>query len=113
MYEDRIGLHADAIITDESIISAAKNEKIVGWSFGFVAKDDFIRNDAGSIPLRVVRDLDLQHVTLVINKKPSYDATSVEFFENCSARESEMMENKLAAHYAEYKARIDKIAKPS
>ena len=34
LYEDEIGLHADTVIKDPTVIELAKKGKIKGWSFG-------------------------------------------------------------------------------
>lgn len=78
LYEDNIGLHADVVITDPDIIEIAKKGKIKGWSFGMFNVVDEIQQRADDIPLRKIKDLDLDHITLVVNKCPIYSATSVE-----------------------------------
>lgn len=76
--EDNIGLHADVTITDRTLIDLAKKGKIRGWSFGMYNVVDEVEARADDIPLRKVKALDLDHVTLVVNKTPAYSATSVE-----------------------------------
>ncbi len=78
LYEDDIGLHADVLIRDETLIGLAKAGKIRGWSFGMYNVVDEIVERADELPLRKVRELDLDHVTLVVKKTPVYSATSVE-----------------------------------
>ncbi len=78
LFEDAIGLHADVLITDEELIAKARKGKIKGWSFGMVNVVDEMLEFSGEYPLRKVKRLDLDHVTLVINKTPVYPATSVE-----------------------------------
>ena len=78
LYEDDIGLHADVLIRDEMLIELAKQGKIRGWSFGMYNVKDEIIERADDLPLRKVKDLDLDHVTLVVKKRPVYSATSVE-----------------------------------
>lgn len=78
LYEDDIGLHADVLITDPEIIQLAKAGKIKGWSFGMYNVVDELIERADDLPLRKVKDLDLDHVTLVVRKTPVYSATSVE-----------------------------------
>lgn len=78
LYEDAIGLHADVIIKDENLIELAKKGKIKGWSFGMYNVVDEIEPRADDLPIRRVKSLDLDHLTLVINKNPVYSATSVE-----------------------------------
>lgn len=78
LYEDNIGLHADVLITDPDVIELAKKGKIRGWSFGMYNVKDEIKPRADDIPLRKIKALDLDHITLVVNKTPVYSATSVE-----------------------------------
>lgn len=78
LYEDNIGLHADVLITDENLIDLAKQGKIKGWSFGMYNVKDEIEPRADDLPLRKIKALDLDHVTLVVRKSPVYSATSIE-----------------------------------
>ena len=78
LYEDNIGLHADVLITDATLIDLAKKGKIKGWSFGMYNVQDDLEQRADALPVRRIKSLDLDHVTLVVNKTPCYSATSVE-----------------------------------
>ena len=78
LYEDNIGLHADVMITDEALIELARKGKVRGWSFGMFNVVDELEQRAGELPLRRIKALDLDHITLVVNKTPIYSATSVE-----------------------------------
>ena len=78
LYEDDIGLHADVLITDETLIELAKKGKIRGWSFGMYNVQDELEQRADNLPLRRIKALDLDHLTLVVKKVPIYSATSVE-----------------------------------
>lgn len=78
LYEDAIGLHADVIIKDETLIELAKKGKIRGWSFGMYNVVDTLEQRAEGLPIRRISSLDLDHITLVVNKYPAYAATSVE-----------------------------------
>lgn len=78
LYEDNIGLHYDAHITDEQTIAEARAHKIKGLSFGMKNIVDKIEERADMLPLRRVSDFDLDHITLVVNKVPYYAATSIE-----------------------------------
>ena len=80
LYEDDIGLHADVLIVDETLIDLAKKGKIRGWSFGmYNVKDEIVEPRAeNDLPLRKIKSLDLDHITLVVKKQPIYSATSVE-----------------------------------
>ena len=78
LYEDSIGLHADVLIRDDTLIELAKKGKIKGWSFGMYNVKDEMEPRADDLPLRRVKALDLDHITLVVKKSPVYSATSVE-----------------------------------
>ena len=79
LFEDAIGLHADVLITDPDVIELAKKGKVRGWSFGMTnVVDEMEPRAEGELPIRHVKDLDLDHLTLVVNKVPVYSATSVE-----------------------------------
>lgn len=78
LFEDSIGLHADVLISDPELIELAKKGKIRGWSFGMYNVVDEIEPRAGELPLRKVKELDLDHLTLVVKKTPIYSATSIE-----------------------------------
>ena len=78
LHEDSIGLHARAIITDEEVIKKARNGDLVGWSFGFYDREVEQKRDEDGYPLRDVRDLDLEEVSILDNTAtPAYDGTLV------------------------------------
>lgn len=76
--EDSIGMHADVLITDQTIIDLAKKGKVRGWSFGMYNVVDTMEQRAEGLPIRHITKLDLDHITLVVKKNPVYSATSVE-----------------------------------
>ena len=76
--EDAIGLHADVLIKDKDLIELAKKGKIRGWSFGMYNVKDSMEERADDLPIRHIKPLDLDHLTLVVKKSPIYSATSVE-----------------------------------
>ena len=78
LYEDNIGLHAEVISFDEELTEIAKQGKIKGWSFGMYNVVDSLEQRAEGLPIRHITALDLDHITLVVNKCPAYSATSVE-----------------------------------
>ena len=78
LYEDNIGLHADVLVTDDTLIDLAKKGKVKGWSFGMYNVRDELERRADYLPLRRIKALDLDHITLVVRKSPVYSATSVE-----------------------------------
>jgi len=76
--EDNIGLHARAIIKDPEVIQKARNGDLVGWSFGFRDRDVEQKRDEDGLPLREVKDLDLEEVSILDRtKKPAYEGTLV------------------------------------
>ncbi len=76
--EDAIGLHADVLIRDPVLISLAREGKIRGWSFGMYNVRDELEQRADDLPIRHIRGMDLDHVSLIVNQTPVYSATSVE-----------------------------------
>ena len=76
--EDAIGLRAKATITDPDVVKKARNGDLVGWSFGFYDRDVENLKDENGFPLRNVKDLDLEEVSLLDRTKiPAYDGTLV------------------------------------
>ena len=97
LYEDGIGLHADVLISDKNIVQIAKQGKIRGWSFGmYNVEDDMEQRADGELPIRHIKSLDLDHITLVVNKVPCYSATSVEVRANNETdMETRAIDNKI------------------
>lgn len=87
--EDAIGLHAEADIRDAQTIADAGKGKLKGWSFGMKNIKDSIEERADQLPLRTVKDFELDHITLVVNKTPVYAATSIEIRANDETNEKE------------------------
>lgn len=76
--EDNIGLRAEVTITDKEVVEKARNNQLVGWSFGFYANSDELGNE-GERETRTVTDLDLIEVSILDNtKSPAYYGTSLE-----------------------------------
>lgn len=78
LWEDDIGLYADAVVSDPETVAEARAGKIKGWSFGMRNVVDSVEERPEGLPLRKVTALDLDHITLVVRKNPVYSATSVE-----------------------------------
>ena len=76
--EDNIGLRAEVTITDAEVVEKARNNKLVGWSFGFYANaDELAQQD--DIATRTVTDMDLIEVSILDDtKSPAYYGTSIE-----------------------------------
>lgn len=76
--EDNIGLRAEITITDKEVVQKARDGKLSGWSFGFIANDDVITTE-GNDEIRTVTDLDLLEVSILDDTKaPAYYGTSIE-----------------------------------
>lgn len=76
--EDAIGLRAKATITDKEVVQKARDGKLVGWSFGFYDREVELKRDEDGFPLRDVRDLDLEEVSILDDTTtPAYDGTLV------------------------------------
>ena len=76
--EDNIGLRAEITITDKEVVQKAREGKLSGWSFGFIANDDEITSE-GNEEIRTVTDMDLLEVSILDDTKaPAYYGTSIE-----------------------------------
>ena len=79
LHEDAIGLHANVLITDNTLIEMARKGKLRGWSFGmFNVVDEMEDRGQDELPIRHVKSFMLDHVSLIKDKVPCYAATSVE-----------------------------------
>ncbi len=76
--EDNIGLRAEVIITDKEVVEKARNNQLVGWSFGFYRNSDEFGRE-GNSETRTITDLDLIEVSILDDtKSPAYYGTSIE-----------------------------------
>ena len=76
--EDNIGLRAEITITDSEVVQKAREGKLTGWSFGFIANDDELSNE-GNNEIRTVTDMELLEVSILDDTKaPAYYGTSIE-----------------------------------
>ena len=76
--EDNIGLRAEVTITDPEVVEKARNNKLVGWSFGFYSNTDEVAQGE-TIATRTVTDMDLVEVSILDDtKSPAYYGTSIE-----------------------------------
>ncbi len=121
VWEDEIGLRAEAIITDKEVIEGAKQGKLKGWSFNMMKVVDEIEERAGKLPLRRVKDFVMTEITLALRTLPVYSATSIEVraeeeeeievraFE-CEVKIKDLTENKKQnIDYTEYQNKINKL----
>lgn len=78
IYEDEIGLRAEALVTDPEVVEGAKTGKLRGWSFNMRNIVDTVEERTGELPLRHVKSFDMDEITIALNRIPAYSATSVE-----------------------------------
>lgn len=77
--EDNIGLWADAVTSDPDTVKAAREKRLRGWSFGFREPVAEMLTREGKLPLRILRGLTLDEVSIITDRKrPAYLATSIE-----------------------------------
>lgn len=80
LQEDNIGLHARAVITDPDVIEDARNNNLVGWSFGFedIKPNGVIERFIDGMKHRAVKDLNLYEVSILNRaKSPAYEGTLI------------------------------------
>lgn len=81
--EDNIGLYAEARILDKDVIEKAKNDKLVGWSFGFKANKQSWGKTDNDMDRRYLDDITLFEVSVLDNTRiPAYYGTSLEARDN-------------------------------
>ncbi|TGX99192.1 HK97 family phage prohead protease [Hominisplanchenecus murintestinalis] len=76
--EDEVGLRAESVVTDEAVIAGAKAGRLKGWSFNMQNVKDSIEERTEGLPIRYVKDFDMDEITLVMDKVPVYSSTSIE-----------------------------------
>lgn len=87
--EDSIGLKFEAVIEDVSIIRDIQMHEICGCSFQFKPINEYIKGYCNGVPIRVLKDVELSHVSLI--KKPqqtAYIGTIVHYIGEDSGKES-------------------------
>jgi HK97 family phage prohead protease len=76
--EDSIGLRAEVVITDKEVVEKARQNKLVGWSFGFYPNADEVGTE-GENTTRTLTDLDLAEVSILDDtRSPAYYGTSIQ-----------------------------------
>lgn len=79
LYEDSIGLHARAEVTDPEVMDKARKKKLRGWSFGFRERDASTETITDAMERRYVEQMDLVEVSIIDERKlPCYEGTSLE-----------------------------------
>lgn len=76
--EDAVGLRAESVVTDPEVIEGAKARRLRGWSFNIKNPKDTIEQRADGLPIRHITDLDMDEITLAMNRIPVYSSTSIE-----------------------------------
>ena len=77
LVEDNVGLHVRAVVDDPEVVAKAKEQRLRGWSFGFVPQRQKVDESTG-MRHRDVYALDLREVSLLDDtRRPAYPATSV------------------------------------
>ena len=77
LFEDNIGLKAEAAVTDPQVVEAARHGELRGWSFGFMNAKDRWEDIPDGLQRRTIDDLDLEEVS-ILTVTPAYAGTSVE-----------------------------------
>lgn len=118
LYEDSIGLRAEAVISDTEVITKAKQHKLSGWSFGMYVTDETIEPGADGISKRSVKALDIDEVSIIDDRmSPCYTATSIEtrsgaeVMKERRARADECVLDNKEDPLKAYKERFKKIGK--
>ena len=120
LVEDNIGLRATVEIDDPEVIQKAKENKLRGWSFGFLCNKEDRTTDEDGIEKRTVRDLDLLEVSIIDDRKsPAYLGTSIEvrddkvtlieYRTDMSAVDVRVIEDAKKIDYSEYENRLAKV----
>lgn len=78
LYEDSIGLYARATVTDSEVVEKAKNNELVGWSFGFTPLKTDDSFEYQGVKLRNVESLNLYEVSILDKEHiPAYNSMSL------------------------------------
>lgn len=112
--EDNIGLRAEITITDKEVVEKARQGKLSGWSFGFIANDDEVTTE-GNDEIRTVTDMELLEVSILDDTKaPAYYGTSIEAREGgakmVEIRADAFTEEETAPEAQEQKISVDELA---
>ena len=78
MREDEVGLRAEATVTDQETIAAAKAGRLKGWSFNMLNPVDELEERADQLPIRRVKDFDMTEITLALDRIPAYSSSTIE-----------------------------------
>lgn len=79
IFEDSIGLRCKCEIRDAEVVQKARENKLVGWSFGFIPIKEAWTDTESEVQHREIRELELKEVSILDNTKiPAYNGTSIE-----------------------------------
>ena len=78
IHEDPVGLRVKAIVTDEEVIGMARRGELRGWSFNIRNPEDTVEEREGKLPLRRIKSLSMDEVSLIARRMPVYSSTVVE-----------------------------------
>ena len=122
LVEENIGLRATVEIDDPEVIQKAKENKLRGWSFGFLCNKEDRSQDENGIKKRIVRDSDSPEVSIIDDRKsPAYLGTSIELRDDkinlikyrtdISDVDIRIIEDAKKIDYSEYENRLQKSKK--
>ena len=77
LWEDNIGLRAEAIISDAEVVSKAETNELRGWSFGFKSLKEHWDQAGEGLQRRFLEEIMIPEVS-ILDTTPAYIATSVE-----------------------------------
>ena len=81
LWEDGVGLHCRALVTDSDVVEEAKNGTLTGFSFGFRCNQESREkiDKKGCKERRYVEDMDLFEVSILNHEKqPAYSGCCIE-----------------------------------
>ena len=79
IFEDSIGLRCRCEIRDAEVVQKARENKLVGWSFGFIPIKEAWTDKESDVQHREIRELELKEVSILDDTKiPAYNGTSIE-----------------------------------
>ena len=96
--EDNVGLYAQTVTDDEELRTLAAENRLTGWSFGFVKKDGSIEERGKDVPRRRITALDLTEIS-ILSVTPAYYGNSVETREDTTDASAENEETRSCEDY--------------
>ena len=111
LYEDSIGLHARAEVTDPEVIEKAHKKKLRGWSFGFRERDASTEDIHDALERRYVEDMDLVEVSISVEVRAEGDMVLTPEPLEVRADYVEVKEAKETIDMSKYHNRIKELEK--